>query len=205
MTVTMSTYKQLKIAHINFLTTNIDPEIRGVGRLMMTKVEEFITKTRTHFIELQPLHDVIGFYTKLGYSKCLEPSGLYCKYLPIYSELQEKYPTIVDEYAAHLDLKREQEEEKANALQESELTEILEQLTPEEIELYHIKQEKDDSTAITVLILYDHENGGSIDEVKKFLTTSGGKTRKKLIKRIKHNNKWTIQTYRKNLPLNYPK
>jgi hypothetical protein len=36
MTVTMSKYKQLKIAHINFLTTNIDPEIRGVGKFMMT-------------------------------------------------------------------------------------------------------------------------------------------------------------------------
>ena len=163
MTVTMSSYKQLKIAHINFLTTNIDPEIRGVGRLMMTKVEEAM-KTKVHLIELQPLHDVVGFYTKLGYSKCLEPSGLYCKYLPMYADL--KHNTLLDEYAAHIDLERERENEREQALQETELAKILEQLTPEEVELYRQKQKMDDSTAITVLIIYDDVG---IDEVKKFI------------------------------------
>lgn len=90
---------------------------------------------------------VVGFYTKLGYSKCLEPSGLYCKYLPLFANLP---PGIVNEYALHLEHEMEREDEHEYFKRKISL--FLGQLNPEEVEMYHRKQERDDTVAITVLI-----------------------------------------------------
>jgi hypothetical protein len=158
------TYSNLTIAHVNYISTNQNKSKTGpgVGRAMMEFMEERMRDKECHFVELMPLPDVVGFYTKLGYALEFEDVNYYTKWFV----RKEPYANELKLYEHELNEENKKITEEMERQEEESFLPIYEQLTPKQQRNYHHLQEKDTFTRMSVIIAYDI---GGIKEVRKLL------------------------------------
>lgn len=155
----------LHIAHVDYISTNQNRAGEGIGKNMMVAMEGVMKKERCDFIELMPLPDVIGFYTKLGYVLEFVKVNYYTKWL---KDTQAESERTLEKYYEQLQVKDQQLSDEMEADEEEAFQEIYIQFTPEQKTKYHAMQEADDSTRIAMIMTYE-ESGQDIREVRNML------------------------------------
>ena len=161
-----SRYDPLRIAHVNYISTNQNRAGEGIGRNMMTEMERIMKDQEDcDFVELMPLSGVIGFYTKLGYALEFVKVNYYTKWL---KGTKAASVRTLEKYYEELKIKDQQLSEVMEADEQEAFQPIYNQFTREEKEIYLAMQHDDDSTRIGMIITYD-ESGEDMDEVRKML------------------------------------
>jgi len=153
----------LTVAHVDYISTNHNGG--GIGKFMMYRLRHVMTNLGCDFIELMPLHSVVGFYLKLGYRLQFEEVDYYTLWLNNTSE-EKRY--ILSIYNNQLIDKMKRVAAEMEAEEAAEFVPIYAQFTEEEKEIYHAMQREDDSTRIGMIMTYE-ESGHNIDEVKTML------------------------------------
>jgi hypothetical protein len=163
--------KTLKIAHVNYISTNQNRAGSGIGKNMMIEMERYMRSKECHFIELFPLESARGFYDKLDPKGLLEPGpyglefktvGYYVKWMvdpQLYRRELKLYESQLNKEQKEMSAKMEDDEEEA-------FQPIYEKLSRKEQKEYHKQQEEDDSTRIALIITYEE---AGIEEVKRML------------------------------------
>lgn len=154
----------LTIAHVNYISTNqnktkVPP---GVGREMMSFMEQHMLQENCHFVELMPLPDVVGFYKKLGYKLEFKDVNYYTKWFVD----KEPYTRSLELYTHELNDENKKITKEMEKAEQESFQDIYDQLTPDEQLIYHRQQEEDSFTRMSYIFIYD-ESG--IEEVKKLL------------------------------------
>jgi GNAT superfamily N-acetyltransferase len=157
---------KLRIAHVDYISTNQNRAGEGIGKNMMMAMEDVMEKGNCDFIELMPLPGVIGFYTKLGYALEFVKVNYYTKWL---KDTREGSSRILHMYDAQLKIKDQQLSEDMEADEAEAFKPIYKQFTEEQQRRYRAMQDEDDSTRIAMIITYE-ESGKNIEEVRKMLT-----------------------------------
>jgi hypothetical protein len=157
-------HSTLKIAHVNYISTNQNKTKtgHGVGKEMMTFMEEKMREKECHFVELMPLPDVVGFYTKLGYELEFEDVNYYNKWFVD----KKQYTKELKLYEHQLNEENKKITKEMEEAEEQDFIPIYEQLSPEEQENYHRQQREDSFTRISLIFTYEE---GGIEEVKQML------------------------------------
>jgi hypothetical protein len=155
----------ITFAHVDYISTNHNGG-GGIGKTMMSRLRHVMTNLGCDFIELMPLHSVVGFYIKLGYRLQFEEVDYYTLWL---NHTRESKRGTLAVYHNHLIDKMERLAAEMEAEEEAEFEPIYEQFTEEEKERYHDMQDKDDSTRIAMIMTYE-ESGQNIEEVRTMLT-----------------------------------
>ena len=163
MQVSLKDISPLRIAHVDYISTNQNRAGEGIGKNMMMAMEDVMKKEDCDFIELMPLPGVIGFYTKLGYALEFVKVNYYTKWL---KDTRGQSRRILQMYDKQLKIKDQQLSEEMEADEEKAFEPIYEQFTPAEQKRYQELQFQDDSTRIAMIITYDESD---IKEVRKML------------------------------------
>ena len=166
MQVSLKDISPLRIAHVDYISTNQNRAGEGIGKNMMMAMEGVMKKENCDFIELMPLPGVIGFYTKLGYALEFVKVNYYTKWL---KDTREESSRTLHMYDEQLKIKDQQLSEEMEADEEKAFEVIYEQFTPAERKRYEELQFEDDSTRIAMIITYE-ESGEDMDEVRKMFT-----------------------------------
>ena len=156
----------LRIAHVDYISTNQNRAGEGIGKTMMTVMEGVMKKKHCDFIELMPLPGVIGFYTKLGYVLEFVKVNYYTKWL---KDTRADSTRMLELYYEQLKIKDQELSENMEADEQEAFQPIYDQFTEEEKEMYLAMQGDDESTRIAMIITYE-ESGHDIREVKTMLT-----------------------------------
>jgi hypothetical protein len=189
MTVSISKWKRYDIANVDYLTARHNKSaFKGIGTSLIQQMERHMEDLYIDFIKLMPIETASSFYTKMGYTPCLNVNGktpyLMCKTLrhdPSYA------------YATYLDKKKMESVKEDKDNEQSILTDIRSQLSEPEQEIFDTKI-KEESFLNTVVFVYLDEEQGGIGQVKKLLETSGGKQSRK--------NKQSRKKYKRSRKIN---
>lgn len=154
---------KLRIAHVDYISTNQNRAGEGIGKKMMMAMENVMEKEDCDFVELMPLPGVIGFYTKLGYALEFVKVNYYTKWL---KDTREESGRILEVYYERLKIKDQQLSEEMEADEEEAFKPIYGLFTLEEKEKYRTMQDKDESLRIAMIITYEESD---IEEVKRML------------------------------------
>ena len=129
---------------------------------MMEFMEERMRDKECHFVELMPLPEVVGFYTKLGYALEFENVNYYTKWFV----RKEPYAKELKLYEHELNEENKKITEEMERQEEESFLPIYEKLTPTQQRNYQRKQAEDPFTRMGLIIAYDI---GGIKEVRKEL------------------------------------
>jgi superfamily II DNA or RNA helicase len=161
----------LKIAHVDYISTNQNSPVKGIGTRMMEFMKESMRKKECHFVELMPLSNerLKEFYKKLGYQLFFEELDYYMLWFvdkeSIHKELKlYKYQLDIE----NKKIKKDIEKEERDAFQH-----IYDELDEEEQEMYRQQQKEDGFTRMSFVFVYEEaeeqEEGTGMIEVKKML------------------------------------
>jgi catechol 2,3-dioxygenase-like lactoylglutathione lyase family enzyme len=164
--------KPIKIAHVNYIATNQNSPVKGVGTRMMEFMQQSMREKECHFVELMPLSDerLIRFYRdRLGYQLEFDDLNYYILWFvdkqTIHKELQL--------YKYQLDIENKKVQKEIEEGEREAFQHIYEQLDEEEQATYKQQQRVDDFTRISLVFVYEEaeeqEEGSGIIEVKKML------------------------------------
>jgi hypothetical protein len=161
----------LTIAHVNYISTNQNSPVKGIGTRMMEFMKESMREKECHFVELMPLSDerLKRFYERLGYRLEFEDLDYYMLWFvdkaTIHKELQL--------YKYQLDIENEKIKKDIEQGEKEAFQHIYDQLDEEEQETYRQQQRQDGFTRISLVFVYEEaeeqEEGSGIVEVKKML------------------------------------
>lgn len=161
----------LKIAHVNYISTNQNSPIKGIGSRMMEFMKESMREKECHFIELMPLSDerLKRFYGRLGYQ--LEFGDL--DYYMVWFVDKQVIAKELKLYKYQLDVENKKIKKDVEQGEREAFQHIYDELNEEEQETYRKQQRVDDFTRMSLIFVYEdaeeRKEGSGIIEVKKML------------------------------------
>jgi hypothetical protein len=160
----------LKIAHVNYISTNQNSP-KGIGTRMMEYMKESMREKECHFIELMPLSDerLKRFYGRLGYQLEFEDLDYYILWFVDKETIHKELKL----YKYQLDIENQKIKKDVEQGERETFQPIYDKLDEEEQEMYRQKQRVDDFTRMTLVFVYEdaeeRKKGSGIIEVKKML------------------------------------
>lgn len=161
----------LKIAHVNYISTNQNSFVKGIGTRMMECMKESMREKECHFIELMPLSDerLKRFYGRLGYQ--LEFGDL--DYYMVWFVDKQVIAKELKLYKYQLDIENKTVQKEIEQGEREAFQHIYDELNEKEQETYRQQQKVDNFTRMSLVFVYEdaeeRKEGSGIIEVKKML------------------------------------